>query len=203
MTNRPEKTLAEPRKRSGLVQRSLDLVRPDNVEKLGRSHALVDAVSEVRPHLFCRPEKFSAIVHELPPLFLRHWQELGTSREQIPLDPDWDRYFALEVNGALHIMTARSEGVLVGYIFNVVGPHLHYRSTLHAEIDMFWLDPAWRGTWFTLRWFRDNDHMLRGLGVKRVHVGTKNHFIAGRVGSIFRRLGYSPVETVWASVLAD
>jgi hypothetical protein len=152
----------------------------------------------VKTTLTSQVESFSRIAGELPPLFLRHWEELALNRDSIPLDPDWDRMFMLEAQGILHVTTARADGVLVGYIFNIVTRHLHYKSNLFAEIDMFWLDPSYRGTWFWLRWFKDNQRMLDKLGVKHVHVGIKNHFMAGRVGNIFRRLGYKPVETMWA-----
>lgn len=142
-------------------------------------------------------ERFAVIAHELPPLFLRHWQEIGTDHRSVPLDPDWERYMALDASGNLIVFTARIGQTLAGYIFNIVGPHLHYRSTPHAEIEMFWLDPVYRGGFFPVRWFRGNDTMLRELGVMRVHVAVKNHFMAGRAGSIFRRLGYLPKETVW------
>jgi GNAT superfamily N-acetyltransferase len=151
--------------------------------------------------LTAQQERFSAIAKELPPLFERHWLELGSNRDTIKLDPDWDRYLAMDAAGLLVVTTARVAGVLVGYIFNIVGPHLHYRSTAHAELEMFWLDPAWRGLWFSLRWFRGNDDMLRELGVKRVHVAVKNGYKDGRVGVIFKRLGYLPVETVYSKVL--
>lgn len=145
--------------------------------------------------LTSQSERFTVIARELPPLFERHWRELGDPR--VPLDPDWDRYFALEVAGSLRMTTARLDGTLAGYISNIVGPHLHYRSTLHAEIEMFYLESAYRGSWFVLQWFRANDLMLHELGVKRVSVAVKSGYRDGRVGSIFRRLGYKTHETVW------
>ena len=169
---------------------------------LQRHLALVtEPVRDSHKNLTAQQERFSAIARELPPLFERHWQELGTSRDTIPLDPDWDRYLALDVQGLLAVTTARVDGVLVGYIFNIVGPHLHYRSTLHADIEMFWLDPAYRGSLFVLSWFRNNDVMLRELGIKRVHVAVKTGYRDGRVGSVFKRLGYGPVETVYGKAL--
>jgi GNAT superfamily N-acetyltransferase len=147
--------------------------------------------------LTCQPERFADIARELPPLFQQHWQELGSNRDAIPLDPDWDRYFALEGAGSLRVMTARAGDMLAGYIFNIVGPHLHYRSTLHSEIEMFWLDPIYRGTWFSVRWARANEAMLDELGVKRRHVGIKKGYMDGRVAVIFKRLGYKIVEELY------
>lgn len=165
----------------------------------GHTSASSHAARSIRGDLSAQVEPFSRIAVELPPLFQRHWEELALNRDTILLDPDWDRMFMLEAQGMLHVTTARlSEGALVGYIFNIIGKHLHYRGTVFADIDMFWLDPAYRGGWFAIRWFRENQKLLDRLGVKKQHVSIKNHYLSGRVGSIFRRLGYSPIETVWA-----
>jgi hypothetical protein len=198
-------------RRSARVQ--LKLVRPDGVVKGADAsgpepHPQPQPGSSVRSGLLQQVESFTAIARDLPLLFERHWQELGTHKDQIPLDPDWDRYFLLAQTGTLRVRTARVDGVLAGYIFNLVGPGLHYRSTLHAEIEMFWLDPVYRGMgvvgmnhWFVMDWFRDNDEDLRALGVKRISVAVKNGYRDGRVAVVFKRLGYLPVETVLSRML--
>jgi len=190
---------------------SLKLVRTDRVVKGADASGPEPSPlpgSSVGPGLSQQVEPFTAIARDLPPLFERHWQELGTHKDQIPLDPDWDRYFLLAQTGTLRVRTARVDGVLAGYIFNLVGPGLHYRSTLHAEIEMFWLDPVYRGMgvvgmnhWFVSDWFRDNDEDLRALGVKRISVAVKNGYRDGRVAVVFKRLGYLPIETVMSKVL--
>jgi hypothetical protein len=157
--------------------------------------------TNVRPDLTFQVERFGAIARELPPLFERHYREIARDQDQIPLDPDWDRYFQLDLTGWLVVTTARAGKDLVGYIFNLAGGHLHYRSTPHAAIEMFWLDPAYRGGSFALKWFRANETTLKKIGVKKIAVATKNGYKGGRVGLIFKRLGYLPIETTWAKVL--
>lgn len=178
---RPERALRRHLKRSAQEKPKLALVPP--------------------PQLTAQEESFYAIARELPPMFERHYQELALDKDQFPLDPDWDSYFAMAAIWKLRITTARFGDILAGYIFNLVGPHLHYKSRIHGHIEMFWLDPAYRGGAFALKWFRQNEDMLRKAGVKRVTVDEKHHFKDGRVGLIFRRLGYSAVETVWQKVL--
>jgi GNAT superfamily N-acetyltransferase len=135
-------------------------------------------------------------MRELPPLFWRHYEELKDTPAIYP-DPDWGRYMAMDEMGTLKILTARCSGVLIGYIFSSIYPHIHNQTEINADILRFWLDPVFRGGWFPYRWFKENDRWLRELGAKRVSVPVKNHFQGGRVGNIFRRLGYKPVETVW------
>ena len=197
----PARTSRTHPKHSGRAK--LELVRAgSSLARDGANIGPPDVTSAVAcPDLTSQVEKFHEIARELPPLFEQHYREIAVDQDAIPLDPDWDRYFWLSLNGMLVVRTARCDKVLVGYIFNLVGPHLHYRSTLHAEIEMFWLDPAYRGSAFALRWFRENEAHLRSLGVKRVGVATKNGYMSGRVGLIFKRLGYKPIETVWARTL--
>lgn len=195
MTQLEKKPHRLPR-RSGQERPKLELVRSG-----GERHSHVPSdpptIGSLRPDLSFQVESFAKIAAELPPLFQHHWEELALDRDAIPLDPDWEKFLALEAMGRLHVTTARSGVVLVGYIFNIIGGHLHYKSTVFADIDMFWLEPAYRGGWSVIRWFAENQRMLDRLGVKKSHVGIKNHYLAGRVGSIFRRLGYKPIETVW------
>jgi GNAT superfamily N-acetyltransferase len=183
-----------------LGRAKLELVRPGTPPTALRGDDTAHNPG-TRSDLTTQVEKFVDIVRELPPLFEQHYHEIARDQDKIPLDPDWDRYFQLELTGWLVVTTARAGKDLVGYIFNLAGGHLHYRSTPHAEIEMFWLDPAYRGSSFALRWFRENEAALKKLGAKKIAVATKNGYKGGRVGLIFKRLGYLPIETTWAKVL--
>ena len=188
---------ARPLPRQRLLDRgkpNLELVRP-GVPR-GRHAAPEPPETAIRPDLTFQVEPFSRIADELPPLFARHWEELGEA--EIPLDPDWQRMLVSEAQGQLKVVTARCGGVLVGYIFNIIGRHPHSRSTAYSNIDNFWLDPTYRGNFSVMRWLKLNDAMLDELGVKKRYIGVPNNFMAGRVGSLFRRLGYKPVETTWS-----
>jgi hypothetical protein len=136
-------------------------------------------------------EKFSAIVHEIRPL----------NQDTVPLDPDWDRYLALENADLMHVLTVRVDGSLVGYVFVCVGPHLHYASTKWAVVDMFWLNPLYRVGWTGVRMMRDLEKGVSEIGAKVLHISHKMHVKEGRVSSIFRRLGYRPIEEIWAKTL--
>ena len=94
----------------------------------GRHAAPEPPETAIRPDLTFQVEPFSRIADELPPLFARHWEELGEAG--IPLDPDWNRMFISEAQGQLKVTTARCGGVLVGYIFNFLGRHPHSQSSL-------------------------------------------------------------------------
>jgi GNAT superfamily N-acetyltransferase len=147
----------------------------------------------VTPEITLQVEHFHTIASEMPRLFEAH----GRERDEI-VDPDWQAFFSLALDGTLRILTARDNGVLIGYVFNLVRTHLHIKSKLHCFVDGFYIDPAYRGGALFLRMMRRNDDLLKEWGVKRCYIGVD----VGRVGRpstkgirVFERLGYKAVET--------
>ena len=98
-----------------------------------------------------RWEPFSAISREFLPLLKRHWQELARDQDRVLLDPDWDTHFGSELQGKLHVLTAREGSQLRGYIFNFIGGALNYNSTCHGHTEKYWLEPAFRKGWLPVR----------------------------------------------------
>ena len=141
-------------------------------------------------HLSCQVEEFSRVIDEAKPLLFRHWLDLALDKDKVPLDPNWKRYEEMEAQGALSIVTARSNGVLVGYSCMIVARGLHYEP-LEARMDIFWLAPELRGRMGGIRLFRAVEKELKRSGVKRVYVGSKLH---KDVSSLYVKLGYTPIE---------
>ena len=145
------------------------------------------------------------ISKELPVLFKRHWQEIAVNQDKIPLDPNWDLYFAYDLADILNVLTVRSNGVLVGYYFILIYPHLHYCSTAWAQTDIFWIDPAYRSGWTGVRMFREGERQAKARGAKVIKVIVKLFFEAerGTLGRILKRLGYANDEAVWSKYIGD
>lgn len=144
-------------------------------------------------------ERFHTIAHELPPLFLEHWRELALNKDTIPLDPDWDRYYAEDVAGILRVLTARvPSGELVGYVFLKIGPHQHYKTTIWGLVDIYWIDPLYRQGWTGVRLFKTLIKDAKTMGVINLLLGTKTHFMENRVTKLLQRLGFKPIETIHA-----
>ena len=128
------------------------------------------------------------IAHELPALLVQHSAEVDDG--QYPLDVDWDAYFAMALVGQLRFLTARVDDVLVGYIANIVRPHLRFKTTLHCFIEAYWLSPVYREGWAPVRMFRENDRLLKEWGVKRAYVAVEDQYKGGKANVLFERLGY-------------
>lgn len=129
---------------------------------------------------------------ELVELFPRHWREIALRQDLIPLDVDEKQYEAL--GDFLHITTAR-EDRLVGYLMSIVHPHLHYKSTLMAFQDIMWIDPDYRKGRNGIRLIQASEGFLKARGVKQIFLGTKLRL---DLGSLFKRLGYEPVEMIYS-----
>lgn len=157
----------------------------------------------VAPKLAFRWERFSGLAKELAPLFLEHWREIALNQDDVPLDPDYDKYLNCELAGLLHVLAARAEGQLVGYIICLAGPHLHYASTPWCMVDLIYLQPAFRVGWNGVRLMKRFEAGMVKLGVKVIHIAEKLHFSEThehhrKVGALFEFLGYNPIEQVYA-----
>ncbi len=165
-----------------------------------------------RPKAVFASEKFYDCAPELKPLFRKHWLELGRDRADIPLDPNYDAFAVGSANGGLHILTARFEGALVGYVFSIIGPHLHYKSTLHAKADMYWLAPEHRKGWTGINMIKAWEAEMRRLGAVRICIGENLIFKGKRVDprtgkprrmrTLFEALGFRPSDIEYRKVLS-
>lgn len=137
-------------------------------------------------------------------LLQAHWEELSIPGGLTPaLDPDFNRFIALEALGTFRVWAARDGPTLVGYIAFFVQPHLHYRQTPHAVEDLFLLAAPYRKGLTGYRLFLTALDALRELGVKRVILHEKTHFEQerGGLGKLFTRLGFRHTDNLWVRML--
>jgi len=143
-------------------------------------------------------ERWRDLRVEMLPLLVRHWREVALNHADVPLDIDEARYRQLDEAGGLHIVTARRDGLLIGYHVAIVSPHLHYASTLHGITDVYWIAPECRHGVTAMRMFQAVERELKSLGVRKLFTATKLHLDQG---ALFERLGYRPVERLYAKLI--
>ncbi len=143
-------------------------------------------------------EDFNNLRPELETLLPLHWEEIALNRDKIKLDVDWDAYQSIRDRNALHVLTVRDDSKLIGYHICIVTPHLHYKSTLHALTDVYYILPEYRKGMTGIKMFKELEKSLRSLGVKKVFTGTKMHLDMGR---IFEHLGYNQAEKMYSKYL--
>lgn len=143
-------------------------------------------------------ERLADVRFEVEPLLLRHWDEIALNKDKVPLDPDWDGYLKVEEAGLICAITARQDGVLVGYVNYFITRNLHYRSLLIADGDIFWMAPECRKGTAGLRMLRYAEGVLKELGVNKIINKVKLHF---DIGVLFEHMGYKPIERIYAKMI--
>ena len=143
-------------------------------------------------------ERWTDITSELSDLFEKHWHEVALNHDEIKLDVAWDKYAAMCLSGNLHVVTVRSDGVLVGYHVAYVDGHMHYKSTIHACVDIYFIAPEFRNGRVGLKMFEFVEEDLRRLGVKKIITATKIHLNHSR---LFEHLGYTNTEITFTKLL--
>lgn len=145
-------------------------------------------------------EKWSDALPEMEPILVKHWYEIALGHDKVPLDIARDRYQALCDTGVLHIVTARDNGVMIGYHVAMICGHLHYLGTLHGITDVYFILPAYRKGYTGIRLFKFVEVSMRAIGVKKLITGTKLHL---DMGKILHRLGFQATETVYTKYIGE
>lgn len=146
----------------------------------------------------CQQEPWDECRNAVMAYWPDHWREVALDRDAVPLDPDVDAYDSHADTGVLHVVTVRKDGEVVGYHLSIVSPHLHYKSTLCAFVDIYWLRPDCRQGLTGLNLFKEVERTLKARGVVKVYSGTKRHLDAG---VLFERLGWTEAERLFTKTL--
>jgi len=148
---------------------------------------------------FCQEDYFDCI-GEISLLLESHWEEVGTDRDKIPMDVDYEQYAQAALQGILHVMVARSHGTLIGYHSTFVRPHIRYKSTLMGFVDVYFLHKDFRRGSTGIRLLKAAEKSLKARGVKKIQSGTKLSLDRGKV---FEHLGYRAAETTYTKWIGD
>ena len=98
----------------------------------------------------------------------------------------------------LRILTVRDRGTLVGYLFLLASTHIDSKATLRAHAEKFWLDPLYREGWTGVKLFKEAIRAATEWGAKELSVPVELHIMDGRLEGLLKRLGFRPVETIFA-----
>ena len=145
-------------------------------------------------------EKWQDCNSEMAYLWPKHWKQVAMNQDKVPLDPDYEQYQKLQNDGALHVVTCRHDGKLVGYHITIVRTHLHYKGTLFGMTDVYFIDNEYRNGWTGIRLFREVERSLKKRGVKVLTTGTK---LSIDMSSIFRYLRWVNSENLFIKYIGD
>lgn len=145
-------------------------------------------------------EPLAEFLEELQPLLEQHYEEVAMYKDHIKLDPDYDKYLALDAAGFLHCVTVRAAGTLIGYFISFVHPHIHYKETEYAVNDILYLDPEYRGTNVAVKMFMFAEEKLKeeGVDVIVLHMKTSLPF-----ESLAKFLHYDKAEYNYSKYIGE
>lgn len=145
-----------------------------------------------------RLEPIASMRGEVEELLIEHYRELTKDKEIIKLDPDWDRYLAMQEANVLDSFSAREEGKLIGYAVFFVTRHLHYKSNIIAKNDVLFLLREHRQGSTGLRLIRACEKRMKERGVSKILWHVK---FGTNLGEILEIMGYRPEEYTVGKVL--
>lgn len=145
-------------------------------------------------------EDFFEVKEECDSLIKQHWDEVAFNKESIPLNPDWDFYSAIYLNGYLGIYTVRKGSLLVGYLTIIARPHHHYKDHIYAVSDLIFLHKDHRKglAGYKLLKFAEEDLKDKGVSVTNLSCTTNKD-----LEPLFTRLGYTLAEKVYSKHLGE
>lgn len=141
-------------------------------------------------------EAIKDVLDEAIPLLEKHWMEVAHFKD-IPLEPNYERYHALENLNLAKLYTARTEdGKLVGYAVFFVMPHIHYQSMQLAQCDIVFIEKKNRGYGSAFFQFCDDCLQKDGVNVVAHHVKSKHNF-----SFMLERSGYELMDLIYVKRL--
>ena len=143
-------------------------------------------------------ERYIDVKVEAEGLLKEHYEEVASDKDLIQLNADHARYEAYDDAGTLHLVTCRCDGKLIGYYVCFVYTHPHYKDSLTAYTDVFFISKEYRKGRVGIKLFQYVEQTLRQRGVQRIYAGTK---LKLDIGPMLEYLGYNPIERVYTKVL--
>lgn len=138
-------------------------------------------------------ESLSSIRQQIDSLLVEHWEEIALYKDRVPLAPNWAKYQEIEEQKKLVIVSARSEGTLIGYCFWFFVDHIHYQGHTVAVNDVIFLKKEFRRGRIGLELIRQAEYYAIVCGADRIswHVKTSNDWTP-----ILTRMGYALEELI-------
>ena len=138
-------------------------------------------------------EPFSdAAIMEAMPLLRAHYEELWMHKD-IPLSPDFQRYYAFAQAGLLHYCTARVNGELVGYCLSVLSRGLHYSTVNFATNDILFIRKDYRKGMAGMRLLRFMEEELSKMNITFIQMHIKYD---PDYSPLLGKMGYDPFEKI-------
>jgi hypothetical protein len=138
------------------------------------------------------------VIGEVASLSVKNNEE-SPLRDEIVYNPNWDALLQYCFRGDCVLVTCRYDGTLVGYSLALIGQFERSMGTLYAQIEAFYILPAFRD-FKTAKRLKDCVEKELEDRVQFILIGSDP---GGSIATIFGRFGYKPVEVIMYKRLKD
>lgn len=142
-------------------------------------------------------ERLAPILRELLPMIEKDWRENGIDHDKVPLQLNIPQYLDYDLMAILHIVTAREDDLLVGFMFAFVHPHIMHSGLGWCLINLYYLYPEYRGQGIGTAMLKALEKFLQSAKVGVVEASKK----IGHDHGLFERNGYKATDTVMRKLL--
>jgi GNAT superfamily N-acetyltransferase len=132
-------------------------------------------------------EKLSECLEEIHPLLQKNHDETGVY--QLPYNPNYPRYLALEKVDYIRFFTARLNGQIVGFALFFMDFEIYQKEVQSATQTLNYVTPEHRGAGYSFMKFCDD--ILQKQGVNSIW---RQASVKRDIGKVYERLGYALVE---------
>lgn len=141
-------------------------------------------------------ETWAQVEPEFDALGLKSFEETGIGDGRVEYGPDYENL--RELGDIVHVVSARENGKLVGYVLSLVVPrHLQYKAKVSQMISIYILPEYRKGlNGYNMLKFYENEMVKRN--VDRIDGGFT---VSKDLLTLFRRGGWNPSETIYTKWL--
>lgn len=143
-------------------------------------------------------EAVSDVISEMVSLLALNFAETSIDPE-IGYNPNWGQYLSYELTDSIKVVTARYNGVLVGYAVYLIGAFKHNQDVEYADLDVIWIDEAFREGWVAIKMMRMGEEAVS----HRAKFITATSTLKKPIDVLLRRVGFSPVEVLYHKPLGN
>lgn len=143
-----------------------------------------------------KEESTLEVFHECLKMGEAHYNEVEDKSSHIPYNVDYELAETLIDLGLVVIVTARSEGQLLGYFVNLISKDF-FTSRKEAKELGIYVRPEARGTSVFYRLVKKTEEIIAEKGVKSMYIMFKEGHDIG----LAQKLGYDKTETVYQKIL--
>lgn len=134
-------------------------------------------------------ERLAAAVGDMRVMVPAQYAHTGDT--DLPLDPNWQVYSALESKGAAGLFIARNDNRAIGYCACLLHPHMNSKGVLVGTISTYYVEECPTRGLIMRSLLRKASDWLIGKGAKQVYAETEYRHSAG---VLLERMGFTPVK---------